>query len=990
MSHLMRILRADDQVRESQQSRATSTPRDNNSPNFSSPSVSTIPRDEEPMEDGDSDENWTKGTSDDADSSLCESLAEVSISSRQTAKRLKWENFWRSLKPKNTQSLYYKIMTQPEKLDSITVELIDTYKTNKKFAIFCILQLFVDLSGYKKLSIGEVYDFERGNSYNVVQRMESDLLDEELKKTGKFLFMKPTSFVKDAEHIFAQFLDHLLIQAFKSQVLFDEVFAAHVFEFVRCMCLSPVSGPCVTGLITVINLITSFLKLHQNLIALSDEIDRNSSSETISVIQRKIEDHIDFLYFVFDKHCLLSDKRGALVKIRSAQETFQWIRLYPETFILKRRCLGPLLKMTLDQHEFVRLAALKTIEKLIHCQEISDVLKQRIEMCLKFASGRIVDVSPQVAVMAIHVFTVATESYFDKITTEHKNKIIQEIYFKDVILGKAAGEFLVAYLHRPNTTGEHFLFSLVLAAFSKPEFVEQLPIFLESVFEFADELKDWPLFVQVFLNDDIRLGAKTALLKILNECVRFVLTGKFSYSRQVSQVLGRCDDEEHIQIANAIIPNFTQLLILFQAEKVSLQKLIELLSFIDYSVCRVNGLNDDFSKIFSILKEMFKATADRTLLQNITNVFAVFCEQRHYYKATLVVESLKTWIESLPEDLNQMTPDCDKTLLIQIRNKSLKASTLFSRFDLTKVLQWQDIFPVLETNFFKVLKYLVVCCKWHLIWRLRQFMRLPKDDNGSEPISPLLYNDCKEFVYECLKMFTQEKSNSDLFLVLETLCDLYTDFENELKRKREYSHFVIKITEPRSLEILFNFVVQHIINNKEMPLKERQKLLRKVINLLYLDVIPCEYFSKILRFYHTHNNEFGYLMDHIFGQLKITPPALPLIVMHTLAEIYQEILEKRQIVDLRTEETKFLKKLAKKFASVKEMRSNQDILKFIIMALNFTCRTEQHYPFLSFAKYFAKHLNEDGKSDAYEIFRKSVPKEAEKNEIFLLFAKTLK
>ncbi|EFA00668.2 hypothetical protein TcasGA2_TC003545 [Tribolium castaneum] len=977
MSHLMRILRADERERASQETRATSTPQ-SGSPNVSSPSISTISRGEEPMGDENNNDNTTSGTIDYGTSSPSESPSEASIIRDRTVKPLKWENFWSALKPKNEQSLYFKIMTQPDQLESIAIELMDAYKSNKKTAIISILQLFVDLSGYKKLSIGAVYDFERENASQVVQQMQYDLLEEELKNTGKFLFMKPTSFAKGAEQILAQFLDHLLSQALKSQVLFDEVFAPHVFQFVKCMCFSRMSGPYVTGLLLVINMITSFLKLHQQIIASRDDIDSKSSA-----IQKDIENHIDFLYLIFDKQCFIADKRWALVKIRASQELFHWTRFYPDIFILKRRCLGPLMKMILNQNELVRLAALTTVEKLIRCEEISTVLKQRIEICLKLVSGRFVDVSPQVAVKAANVFTAATESFLDKISEEYKKKLVQEIFHKDITLGKAAGRFLVTYLRRQNSNGEQLLLSLVVTAFSKREFLEQLPVFLESVFEFADELKDWPLFVQVLLNEDIRQGAKTALIKILNECARYVLTGKFSYSRQVKQ--GPRNDNEHINLANAIIPHFTQLLIAFQSEKVSLQKLIELLSFMDSSVCRDDNLDDEFNNIFSILKKMFMATIDRTLLQNITNVFAVFgCNDR--------VESLKIWIKSLSEDLMQMSPDCDKSLLKQIREKTLKASILFSRFDLITVLRWQDIFQVWETNF-KLLKYLVVCCKWHLIWRLRQVMRLPKSSNGSngsEPTDLHLYIDCKAFAYGCLEMLEREKPSPDLFLVLETFCDLYTDFDAELKRKREYSHFVIGITEPTGLQILFNFVTQHVIENREMPLKQRQNLLRKVINVLNLNIVPFEYLSKILRFYHTHYADFGYLMDHLFGQLKATPPALSLIIMHTLAEIYQEILKTRQTVDLQTEQAGFLKHLAKKFASIKEMKSNNDSLKFITQALNFSFRTQQHYPFLYFARYFAKHLSEDGKNEAYELFTKSVPKETTQNEIVLLFGRTLK
>ena len=58
---------------------------------------------------------------------------------------------------------------------------MNTYSNDKKTGIILILQLCVDLCGYKKLSVGKVYSFSEQNSKEFVQKMKSELMEEDLK-----------------------------------------------------------------------------------------------------------------------------------------------------------------------------------------------------------------------------------------------------------------------------------------------------------------------------------------------------------------------------------------------------------------------------------------------------------------------------------------------------------------------------------------------------------------------------------------------------------------------------------------------------------------------------------------------------------------------------------------------------------------------------------------------------------------------------------------
>ncbi|XP_068900441.1 cohesin subunit SA-2-like isoform X2 [Tenebrio molitor] len=972
----------------SQESKVTSTPR-MNSPVFSlSPSISTIANEEVPMEiDSEiSISNQHAIHSDNADSSLDEFSG--SFRSLKRIKNVKWTQFWSSLKPKNRDSLYYKIMTSPAEIHNITIDLLNKYSKNNRDAIILILQLFVDLCGYKKLVLAKIYNFEEQNLKRIVEMMGSDLVETELKKTGKFVFMKSSRFAKLIEYILAEFLKHLVFTSFKTKVLFDEILTGHVLEFVNCMSFSSLNCIRITGVIIALKLLTAFINLYNQL----QTTWRNESNagEKVDEWETTIESFIDFLYIIYDKNCLLADKKCYFMKVMCAQEMFHWIILFPDIFIFKRRCLGRLMKLILDPNVVVRCNALTTCEKLICTESVREELKERIDLCLKVVSTRLLDTDYRVAIKAVSIFTAALDQYAENILKVHKLSILNRMYEKNILLAKAAGKFLAKYLHKQTKTDEQILISLTKIAFLKKELAERLPYFIESCVEFIPELKDWNAIIKVLLTDRLDFDSRVHLTEVFNECVRHSLTGKCSKSRQVASKNLSQSTDEHVHLANAIIPTFEDLMIKFQTNKSCLKHLIEILQFINYGCCRSDHLSHHYTTLFSLLKNFFEATTDKGLLENIINVFSGFCAQQYYNRAAVTVETIKNnIIKTLITDLKELSPSSERSKLISIREKSLKVSFLFTKFDLTNVLKWEDIFGVWDNNYLKVLKHLIVCCKWHLVWSLRHVIRL--STNGNNGCTNLrLYNNCKEFVYGCLDILKQAGDTSDSFLVFENLCDLYTTFEKELKRKRQFSTFVVKIVEPDCIDVLFNFVTRHVIENKTLHLDQRQKYLTKIVSVLYVEVLPVECFSKILQYYHSHFQEYGVIINGILNQLSLAHPALPFLVMHTLAEMYKKMLERQQTINIMTDEAKQLKSLAKRFTSAKVMTSNNDMLKLVNMTIYFALREEKNYQFLHFAKYFAKALNNSGKAEAHELLKSLVPEKAKKNDVFLLFAANLK
>ncbi|XP_063910128.1 uncharacterized protein LOC135127577 [Zophobas morio] len=972
--------------RASQESKVTSTPRTMSPVVSLSPSVSTIANEEEPME-VDSNISTESGMSVHSDTP---SVDAVNTSHRKATKvrEVKWEGFWTSLQPKNPESLYYKLMKQPGEVESIAIDFMNTYSNDKKTGIILILQLCVDLCGYKKLSVGKVYSFSEQNSKEFVQKMKSELMEEDLKKTGKFVFMKISRFGSVIDRIISEFLGHVVLLSLQSEALFDGIFTRHVLEFINCMSFSLLSCIRVTGVVLVLKFLTAFVDLYAKYF--NDVRDKNGNSVETPEDNKKfaVETFIDFLYIIYDQNVLIPDNKCYTLKVKCAQEMCHWIEMFPDIFILKRRCLGRLAQLVLDHNEIVRRSALDTCEALITNEEIQNEMEQRIEMCLKVVSTRIIDTSSNVAVKAVTIFTKAVDKYREYLTETYIQCIVGRMFEKNITLAKAAGKFLAVYLRHQNEDPQQLLLHLVEVAYSKKEYAERVPFFLESCVQCIPELEDWKLFVTTLLNEEVTFQTRVRLLHILNENVRFSLTGKFSKVRQATFEVTELRSDDRLEIVNVVIPVFENLMCQFQTDKTCLKLLVEILSFIKYDSEDRENIQAYYPAIFGLLRELFSVSTDKDLLEVITTTFWYFCE-KHYYLAKALIDDIKNkHVVALHADLEQLSPSLDRNLLTRLRGTSMKLSLLFVKFDLTSALQWDDIFQVWDKNSLKALKYLVTCCKWYLVWSLRKFIKSSMGENGVQ-INRSLYNNCKNFIYGCLEILRYTK-DSESFLTFEELCDLYASFEKELQRKRRYSIFFVKIDEINHQEALVNFVAVSVIENTELGLAERQKYLAKLVDIIYLDVIPVEYFAKILRYYHTHYTEFGVIMQQVITQLALSHPALPLVIFHTLAQIYNEILAKNKIVNIRSVESKQLQLLARKFSSLKEIKSRYVLPKMVNMSITFSFKEKQNYQFFYFARHFAKLLDEVGRRDAYNIFAKMVPKEDRNDDVLLIFAATLK
>ena len=93
---------------------------------------------------------------------------------------------------------------------------------------------------------------------------------------------------------------------------------------------------------------TAFVDLYAKYF--NDVRDKNGNSVETPEDNKKfaVETFIDFLYIIYDQNVLIPDNKCYTLKVKCAQEMCHWIEMFPDIFILKRRCLGRLAQLVLD------------------------------------------------------------------------------------------------------------------------------------------------------------------------------------------------------------------------------------------------------------------------------------------------------------------------------------------------------------------------------------------------------------------------------------------------------------------------------------------------------------------------------------------------------------------------------------------------------------------------------------------------------------------
>ncbi|XP_074028152.1 uncharacterized protein isoform X2 [Leptinotarsa decemlineata] len=516
---------------------------------------------------------------------------------------------------------------------------------------------------------------------------------------------------------------------------------------------------------------------------------------------------------------------------------------------------------------------------------------------------------------------------------------------------------------------------------------------VESFLNCCSEMQNWQLYLKLLLGKEIQdLKMREALAEMLAEAIHQILIGKSTKQRTFSREVVDIDSTEHQKVAK-LFPTFNKLLQIYGEHPTVLNQLLKIFPLVNTN--HISGkLCVECTDLFSTMTILFGYHSDEGLLKKLAETMY------HFGTIAAIRERIKQATEILctkhVDELQAFLSNPTK----HVCKASLRVAVLFSHFNLTENFTWEILCDCWADVNEKAIANLMICCKWFLIWHLRNLWDMAQKHQTKElsnMFTPLLHK-CNEFTSSCINMIQHLRGEKLHFQVYETLCEFYILYSKELetpmKFNKQFENLILRIEDAQIQKSLTNFLHERVLSNREMELVERRENVVRYIDMVHCNILPIEALANIFKFYHANYNDYGSIIESSLSSMLQADDenTIYLVIVYTLTVVYEEIVRKLSVVDINTDEAKHLKLLVKQFIAFSHFRSTKkQFKKLLYFSIKYALKEEMKYAFLYFVGYFIDLLNDiDDRKEVFEFFKQKIPSGAEKNDAVLYFGNCFK
>ncbi|KAJ8980035.1 hypothetical protein NQ317_019723, partial [Molorchus minor] len=423
----------------------------------------------------------------------------------------------------------------------VVTEFVLLYNRRPEIAIGNLLQLCVDVCGYQNFNISNQYHFKENAATEIINLMESnEVLDqqENLKKTGKYLFMEPKTLLAKVFKIsIYNFLHKLILFCHERKILYDEFFSKHLFLFVKAMAFSEIRAIRHTGVI--FGLLMGLLCTPTSMGTTARRPPPKYRLVALAIAGREMKSlHSRGIQDLLGSQSRLQDNKTTLMRVECVHELSIWIKYFPKIFITQLQAVNYLCKLITDMRnqKDVRYAALETFEMLARTPGILTILRSFLPDFSEAIGKRFYDVDIKVAIKAIDIFTIFLKmcllGMIQLLLHIDLSYLLALYLTKFFLSGEAAARFITYYLQTSEENEQMVLKQL--AKFSmKPGYATK-QLLVEGCLHNCPAIQNWEIYINILLYDNIEMDIKQALVEMFAEAVYQVLEGTSSIKREMS------------------------------------------------------------------------------------------------------------------------------------------------------------------------------------------------------------------------------------------------------------------------------------------------------------------------------------------------------------------------------------------------------------------------------------------------------------------------
>ncbi|CAG9861159.1 unnamed protein product [Phyllotreta striolata] len=907
---------------------------------------------------------------------------------------------WKLYKPVDEDSLYHDILKQPQYTKQIAIDLLNNWENDPLNVIQSLVQLFVNLCGFKEFVAPEIYHIKNFQAY--AEAIMNDLCEDEssdIIMCGRCLFNEKyegtTQILRMGVY---SFISNFIIIAFKKGILSpdNDRLTKCLQIILKVMSKQRLRQIMHTGII-ISNKILSSLIMTYNLISNefkfspSDSNTEQALSENRNFLMLLINGYyLNFRNIYYSKFVQYATKLNQL-KVECIRECKFWIKAHPRIFISNWEILKIINFYIHDACKDVRLAALHTLDEVFKCPEaLQHITIEYMKDLIKIIKGRFDDVDRQVSIKALGVIQTIVLCHHELISQEVVDAFSKLIFCHSAPNGIEAAKLYTAYLKVSfNSTSastrmseDNYLLINIVNLYRKQQQANAKEYLIESFLRGCDDLLNWDSFYNLFYK--IRDEDKTnilALSEIFAEFISQFLTGKTSVMRIRSEIYPPAEQNIHKKIVN-LFENFRDLIQYHETPKIS-SELFRVVLLVDYDCPDTDNYSlMELERMFHAAFHSFKTCREPEMmyLNRATGVMAVLKS----------LDGVKRCADPILPNLIEETVASAKSYLINpVVEDSfllLKLAALLKHFDLTNYFAVQELVVPFENLFdLHSIVGLTNSCAEYLKWQLKSAESITRSADEAQAISSLRFN-CELVLDELFRLLKDDHLltaiKSEVFFII---CNFFTSFNAELNligtiRKKLFLILKLDITKDKSKQaILWYYVEKNVVFNLDMPIEERKKYLKSYVRLIEKKILSSECLINVLKLYSTHSEEYGEIVEWILSSFieadsknhrigKTQDNNSVLLVLLTLFETYENILNVNGAVDFDSEEGNNLKALSQEFAFYKPLFQKRETIIDQFLDMVFFKNDLRLLPVIYLLEPFFKNIKEENTRNLFNKF----------------------
>ncbi|XP_060520376.1 uncharacterized protein LOC132698376 [Cylas formicarius] len=888
---------------------------------------------------------------------------------------------WKLFKPNDneTNTLYRILLEHPKSAKELAPQFAEKCKTQPNEALIILVKFCLDCADCQNLNLrkfGFPLDVKK-----IIKKVDNDQFPSKVFDTGKFLFSDTSVLAKVFQCAINTFIQTFTVAAHSNRFLYSE--ECKVFlKFLNLMCKAQYRHLWFTGQIISMKLLTGIccLKCYFE--------EKNSKG----VFYNRLSGFINTLFLNFVNGSKPSDKHCAPLKKVALRELRSWINLFPQLFIEDFECVNIVAKYYLSSRiKSVRFWALEFCKKLV--KDGGAMLSgEPIKTIIKIIECQLEDEHDQVVLAALDALAAINNEYAAESPKEgkHLRYLIKCIYYDNYEIAKRAGLYVAQFLKRESPTDDAAIL-IKLARMSTDLYPNLQPMFVEACLPSQPVLQNWNLIFDIFCNESYgNLTEKETISELALEAAQQILNGQSSKPRTLPRDDVKLTIMHHRKIAEKLLLSLKAILLLNASEAKILCNFLRILVKINPKVL-TNDLCGHLEELFGLLKKLFAYLKDEQSLEAICDAL-LYCSE----KVKQLNVPFKTGIADL-------TSQYSNDLILQLQasdhkvvDTAKKVSVLFSKFDLNEYLSWptlHDSWGLMDSSE-KFVDSLTACCHWSLVWNIRRLKSSSAATRNSHV--EIIISNFQEFSASCFNVManTGEVLQINIF---RRICKSYLAFASEIDEITMGTALASLtrciVDDPQILQLFLFVFEERIVGNERISSIEHGKIVADVINMTLLEILPPNKLSAILKYYYKYYDLYGKLIEKVMHHIKLSSHdhVLPMLVVSALSDIYQNILKKDGVVDIRRQSAKDLLNTSMRFADFGPMTSKQVLSKLLLFAITYA-EYHKQYNFLIFLKPFATRISkfDHEKTEILDYIKTKVPNSDLKKDSILYFINQLK